>query len=70
MIRLLALAAAGVLLGACGTQQSYEGPKRAAGEVAHISGDLRHRAPLTHPIILRTLIWPSWTAGTFSSKVA
>lgn len=53
MIRRLALAAVFVLLGACATQQSYEGPKRSADEVARISGDLRFTAGAPVTVILR-----------------
>jgi hypothetical protein len=53
MIRLGALAPMCVLLGACATQQNYEGPQRAADEVARISGDLRVTAGAPVSVILR-----------------
>lgn len=37
----------------CMTQQSYEGPRRPADEVAHISGDLRVTAGSPMSVILR-----------------
>jgi hypothetical protein len=37
----------------CMTQQSYEGPRRPADEVAHISGDLRVTAGAPMSVILR-----------------
>lgn len=42
-----------LLISACATQQSYEGPKRERDELARISGDMRITAGAPISVILR-----------------
>ncbi len=52
MMRILGTVIVCVLLGACATGRSYEGPKRSADEVARISGDFRVTAGAPVTVIL------------------
>lgn len=57
------------LLGACATQQIYEGPKRSADEVARISGDLRVTAGAPISVILRKVDDRELTLGERSAEM-
>jgi hypothetical protein len=52
MIHRICIAAGCALLVACGTGRIYEGPKRAADEVARITGDFRVTAGAPVTVIL------------------
>jgi hypothetical protein len=54
-MRAVAALLAAALLAACATEQAYDGPRRAAGDVAHIDGDPRFNAGLPLTAVIRKI---------------
>ncbi len=54
-MRTVAVLLVAALLAACATEQAYDGPRRAAGEVALIAGDPRINAGLPLAAVIRKI---------------